>query len=219
MRRQHLQAGELIERTVANQVLQGDRRGQRVAGRVAQPAVALQSLLFHCGFKLIHRERRVLHRQRRERGESIRLRRDQLRQFFVLDGDDFLGQVAVGFIPEWIDRQNFEVDRLAIHRGDTFLDGQPCLGAVVDRRSQRFGARVAHQVRRFVEQAVGMDVDGLDPFAVDHDRPACSPPAFGRAVPGWACAAPVSPQPQKTRPAVAAAFVRTFLREFTVVSP
>ena len=217
MRGQHLQAGEFVERTVEDQVLQRDGGGQRIADRVGQPAVALpplvqfrhalrmneqhgpqffglfpdrvepgigkfisrdriadggtfHPLLFHRGFKLFHRQGRILQRQRREGREPVRLRCDQFRQFFVLDRDDLFAKVAIGVIPERIDRQHLHIDSLEVHALDTLVDDDPCVGTVVDRRGQCFGGLFAHQVRGLMEQAMGMHVDGPDPLAVDADR-------------------------------------------------
>jgi len=45
MRGEDLQGGKFVERTVEDQMLQGDRRGEGVADGVAQPAVAFPALI------------------------------------------------------------------------------------------------------------------------------------------------------------------------------
>ena len=76
-------------------------------------------------------------------------------------------------IPGRIDRQHLHVDRHGVHALEPVLDG------VSDEMLLRafgfgdhVGRLVTHQRERFVEQAVRMDVDGLDPLAFDLHRQA-----------------------------------------------
>ena len=79
---------------------------------------------------------RVQQRQRCEGGETIPIGSDQFREFVVLNGNDFLGQIAVAAIPEWVDRHHFHVDRLGVHGFEALLDYKIRFLAVVDGRRE-----------------------------------------------------------------------------------
>ena len=110
-------------------------------------------------------------RQVKRRREPIGPRCTELRQLFVLNLDDLGRRVAVLAVPERIDRQHLHVDRHRIHLLETLLDDDEVLGHALDRRQDLVGP-IAHQIDGFMEIAVGMNVDGHDPLAVDLDRQA-----------------------------------------------
>ena len=146
------------------------RVGKRRAGDHAADGGALQSLLLHRRFQLLHREVGRLQGEGRKGGEAVGMGRAELGQLLVLHLDDLTGELAVAAVPEGIDRQHFHVDGLSIHRLQPLIDVDDDFIGAVDLRQNGFGAVIAEQRAGFLDQAVGVNVDGLDPLAVDHDR-------------------------------------------------
>ena len=129
----------------------------------------LQALLLHRGLEFLHGEIGRLQSERGEGGEAVRLGGAELRQLFVLDLHDLGGKVALAVVPEGIDRQHLEVDRLRVHGGEPLVDLDERLGRVVDRRKLGRGGIGAEQCAGFAEVAMGVHIDGFDPFAADGD--------------------------------------------------
>jgi hypothetical protein len=80
------------------------------------------------------------------------------------------GEIALAAVPERIDRQHLEVDGLRVHGGEPLVDLDEGLGRAVDRWKLHCGGISAKQGAGFAEVAMGVHVDGLDPFPADHDR-------------------------------------------------
>src|SRR5580693_7512683 len=99
------------------------------------------------------------------------MRGAQFGKLLVLYLDDLGGGVAVLAVPERIDRQHLHVDRHGIHGFETLLDDDELLLVALDQ-GRRDGWLAAHQRDRFLEAAMGVHVDGLDPLAVDRYRQA-----------------------------------------------
>ena len=132
---------------------------------------AAQTLFLHCHFQLLHREPRVLQGQRCEGREPIGLRSHEFRQFLILDFDDLCAQIAIFPVPEGIDRQHFHVDGLVVHGFQTLFDRDEALGRTF-HGGIHDGRVAADQGGGFVEDAMGVDVDGFNGLAIHLDRPA-----------------------------------------------
>ncbi len=111
--------------------------------------------------ELLDRELRVLQCDGREGDEAVGGGGAEFGQLFVLDSDQLGRGVAVGAIPEGIDAERLDVDPLGVHLGDA-------VGEVRPQQPRRLQRMVDHR-RRLRNDGMGVDVDGLDPLAVDHD--------------------------------------------------
>ena len=138
-----------------------------VAQHAAADGGAFQALLLDRGFQHGHREIGRLHRQRRKGAETVRLLRAQLGELLVVDLADLLRGLAVLAVPEWIDRQYLHVDSHRVHLLETLLDHDEVLLHALHRRRNARGV-LAHQVDRFLEEAMRVAVDGLDALALHH---------------------------------------------------
>ena len=130
-----------------------------------------QALLLDRGLQLLHCKIRKLQSQRGEGRKAVRPRRAQLGEFFVVHLDDLGRGVAVLAVPERIDRQHLHIDRHRIHFLETLLDDDEMLRNALGRRQHLVG-RVAHQVERFMEIAVRVNVDGQDALTANLHRQA-----------------------------------------------
>jgi hypothetical protein len=145
--------------------------GERSARDRSADGGAAQTLFPDRSFEFFPGELRVLQSQRRERREPLAVAGDEFRKLLVLRPHDFGGEIAVATIPIGIDRQDLHVDRLRIHRLEARVEVDvevlPAAAAHADP------VRVVPEQRGcFMEQAVRVDVDRLDLFAVDSHRAA-----------------------------------------------
>ena len=108
----------------------------------------------------------------REGDEALGIGRAEFDQRLVLDLDQLGRGVALGAIPVGIDAERFHVDALRIHRRDAH--------AGVGHQQARRLERMLDDGHRRRHRAMGVDVDGLDPLAVDHDL---APPRMRMAMP------------------------------------
>ena len=125
----------------------------------------------------------MLQGRRREGDEAVGVGGAELDQRLVLDPDQLGRDVALGAIPVRVDAERLDVDALRIHRRDA-------RAGVVHQQARRF-ERMIDQRHRRRHGAMGVDVDGLDPLAVDHDL---APPRLA------VCVAALSGQPRPTWP-------------------
>jgi hypothetical protein len=98
------------------------------------------------------------------------MRRAELGKLLVLDFHDLRREIALLVVPERIDRQDFHIHGLRIHRGEALLEIDEGFLRPVDRAGLAPAAFVAQQRAGLVEIAMRVHVDGLDPLAVDRDR-------------------------------------------------
>ena len=131
---------------------------------------ALQTLLLHRGLELLHRKIGRLQRQRGKSREAVGLGGTKLGELLVLELHDLPRQVTVAAVPERINRHHLHVDGLGVHGRKAPVDLDESLLRAVDRGELDFGGFFAEQRAGFVEMAMGMHVDRLDPFSADHDR-------------------------------------------------
>jgi hypothetical protein len=142
------------------------RVGELDARHGAADRRPLQPLLPDRRLELLHGEGRILQGERGEGCEPVGLGGTELGQLVVLDRHDLGRQIAIAAVPERVDRQDLHVDRLGIHGLQPVVDLDEGLRRAVDRRREDRGLG-AEQRTGFAKVAVGMDVDGLDPLAVD----------------------------------------------------
>ena len=161
--------------------------GEFLAGDAAGDADAAEAECFDGVFNLLRGEIGVLQGGGGEGDEAVGVGGAEFHQRFVLDLYQFGGDVAFGAVPVGVDAEGFHVDALRVHRGDA--------GAGVGHQQAGCFERMVDQRRGGRDDAVGVDVDGLDAFAVDHDLAA--PRLFG-----WRRASTlVIAQPTKAMPA------------------
>src|SRR6516225_4273958 len=147
------------------------RIGKLLARDAAADGGSAQAELLHGVFELLRGEVGILQGERSKGGEALRLRRAQLGELLVLQLDDRRRGVTVLAIPERIDGKHFHVDRHGVHLSEALGDDDVLvLGAV--NRDEDAPRLFAHQVDRIVKQAVRVNVDRLDPSAIDGDREA-----------------------------------------------
>jgi hypothetical protein len=103
----------------------------------------------------------VLQGDGRKGDKSVGRRGAELGQLFVLDLDQLGRRIALRAIPKGVDAERLDVDPLRIH----LLDAVGDVGPQQTRRLQW----VIDDRRRLGNDGMGVDVDGLDPLAVDHD--------------------------------------------------
>src|SRR6266849_1162271 len=130
---------------------------------------AAQPLVLDGGLELLDREVRILHGERGKGGEAVGARRAQLRELLVLQLDDGGGGVAVLAIPERVDGEHLEIDRLGVHALEALLDDDEVLLRALDLR-QHARRLLARQRDGLVEVAMRVHVDGLDALALDRHR-------------------------------------------------
>ena len=159
---------------------------------------ALQALLLHRGFELLHGEIGRLQGKRGKGREAIRLRRAEFGELLVLHSDDLRGKIALAVVPERIDRQDLHVHGLRVHGGESLTDIEKGLFRAPDRPDLELDAVLAEQRAGFAEMAMRVHVDGLTrlPLTITGNfwRAGC-----------WPCALRGRPQPQKTMPVATAA--------------
>jgi hypothetical protein len=140
--------------------------GQFLAGDAAADADAAEAELLDRVFDLFRGKIRMLQCRRREADEAVGVGRAELDQSLVLDLDQLGRDVALGAVPVGVDAERFDVDALRIHRRDAH--------AGIGHQQARCLERVLDQGHRRGHRAMGVDVNRLDPFAVDHDLPAAA---------------------------------------------
>ena len=131
------------------------------AGDAAADADPLEAELLHGVLDLLGRQLGMLQGGRGEGDEAVGVGGAELDQRLVLDPDQFGRDVAFGLVPVGIDAQRLDVDALGVHRRD------PRAG-IVHQQARRL-QRLLEERHRLRHAAMGVDVDGPDPPAGDHD--------------------------------------------------
>ena len=108
---------------------------------------AAQAVLLDAVFQLFGREIGELQCDGGEGDKAGGMGGDRFGELFVLQLNDFLGEVAVGLAPERVDRQCLHVDALRIHRSEALID-RGHHGKVRAQRRCRADLQ-AHQGHRF----------------------------------------------------------------------
>ena len=140
--------------------------GQLLAGHAAANTDTAEAELFHSMFDLLRGKIGVLQGCRRVGHETFGIGGAEFDQGLVLDPDQFRRGVAPGAIPEGVDAERLDIDALAVHRRDANA-------GVGHQQAGRLERLTDHRHRRR-HAAMGVNVDGLDAFAVDHDlAPSC----------------------------------------------
>ncbi len=155
------------------------RVGQLLPGDAAADRQAAQPQSFDRVLELLDRQLRVLQCDGRKSDEAVRGGGAELGQLLVLDPDQLGRGVAVGAIPEGVDAERLDIDPLGIHLGDA-------VGKVRPQEARRLQRMVDHR-RRLRNDGMGVDVDSLDPLAIDHDLappPRLRCPSLGLALRG-----------------------------------
>ena len=137
------------------------RVGQFLPGDTAAHREAAQAEGRDRVFELLDRELRVLQRDRCEGHKAVRHCGAELGQLFVLDPDQLGRRIAFGAIPIGVDAERLDIDPLRVH----LLDPVGDIGPQQPRRLER----MVDNGGRPRNDRMGVDVDGLDPLAVDHD--------------------------------------------------
>jgi formylglycine-generating enzyme required for sulfatase activity len=137
------------------------RVGQFLPGHTAADREAAQPQCPDPVLELLDREVGMLQGYRRKGDKAVGCRRAELGELLVLDPDQLGRRVALGAIPKGVDAERLDVDPLDVHLRDAVGD----VGPQQPRRLQR----VVDDGRRLRNDGMGVDVDGLDPLAVDHD--------------------------------------------------
>jgi hypothetical protein len=105
----------------------------------------------------------------REGDEAVRCRGAEFGQLLILYLDQLGCRVAFGAVPKGVDAERLDIDALGVHLRYAVAD----IGPQQPRRLQW----VIDHSRRLGNDCMGVDVDGLDPLAVDHDL---APPPLPR---------------------------------------
>ena len=137
------------------------RIGQLEAGDAAADADAAEAELLHRMLDLLGGQLGMLQRRRGEADEAVGLLGAELDQRLVLEADQLGRLVLAGAVPVRVDAEAFDVDALRVHRRDS--------GAGVLHQQARRLERMLDHRHRLGHAAMGVDVDGLDPLARDHD--------------------------------------------------
>ena len=135
------------------------RVGQFLPGDAAADREAAQPQSLDRMFELLDGELGMLQGHRCEGDKAVRRRGAELGQLFVLDADQLGRRVALRAIPKRVDAERLDIDPLRVH----LLDAVGNIGPQQPRRLQR----VVDHRRRLGNDRMGMDIDGLDPLAVD----------------------------------------------------
>lgn len=90
------------------------------------------------------------------------------RQLLVLDAYHGFGHVALGVVPQRIDRQRLHVDALLVH----FRDAPRA--DLADAGTTLLLDSLAEQVKRLLDHAMRVHIDGLHALAADHDLAAAA---------------------------------------------
>jgi len=149
------------------------RVGQVLAGDAPADADPAEAEPLDRIFDLFRGEFGVLQGCCREGDETVGAGRAEFHQRLVLQLDQFSRGIAPGAVPVRVDAQGLDVDALGVHRRDA--------GAGVVHQQSRRLERMVDQLRGRRDDAVGVHVDGLDPFAVDDDL---APARMGMVVRG-----------------------------------
>jgi hypothetical protein len=134
---------------------------QLLAGDAAADADATEAQLLDGILDLLGGKLGMLQGGGREGHETVGVGGAELDQRLVLHLDQLSRDVALGPVPVGIDAERLDVDALCIHGRDT-------RAGVVHQQPGRL-KRMLDQRHRLRDAAMGMDVDCLDPLAIDHD--------------------------------------------------
>ena len=96
-----------------------------------------------------------------EGDKAVRLRGAEFGERLVLDADQLGGGIALGAVPKRVDAEGLDIDAGLVHLRQAIADIRP-------QEAWRL-ERVIDHLRRIRNDAMGVHVDGLDPFAADDD--------------------------------------------------
>ena len=117
-----------------------------------------QALFLDRDLQLLHSELWKLQGERSESPKALRPGCTEL-QLLVLNLDDRSGGVAVLAVPERIYGEYLHVDRHRVHFLQTLFNDDEVLGNSLHRR-QHLIRSIAHQLKRFMEITMRVNVDG-----------------------------------------------------------
>jgi len=140
------------------------RIGEVLAGDTAGDADAAEAHVLDRVLDLLRGKVGELQRGGREGDEAVLVAGAELDQRFVLHLDQLFGGVALGAVPERIDAERLDIDARPVHLCEAGADIRP-------QEARRF-ERMIDDLRGVRDDAMSVDIDGLDALAGDHDLPA-----------------------------------------------
>src|SRR5207302_5174561 len=135
--------------------------GQFLAGNAAGNPDAAEAEVLDRMLDLLRGEVGMLDGSGRKGDKAVGMTGTELRQRLVVEADQLGRGIALGAVPEGVDAERLDIDAGAVHLGEPVADIRP--------QEPRRLERMVDYLRGVGNDAMRVDIDGLDPLAVDHD--------------------------------------------------
>src|SRR5439155_11644326 len=130
------------------------------AGDAAGNPDAAEAEVFDRVLDLLRGEVGMLDGSGRKGDKAVGMTGAELRQRLVVEADQLGRGIALGAVPERVDAERLDIDAGTIHLGEAIADIRP--------QETRRLERVIDDLRSIGNDAMRVDIDGLDPLAADH---------------------------------------------------